>query len=240
MYNVRNMSVEEQQLRKLIPIVLAAALVAGCAGQIIRPKIEAGIEKALPGYIGPAREYKVKASGSSTAMINGEFSALHIIGWEVQAAKNLMISLLNVDMKTVKADPSTRKLRSVGSTTFEAAITEQAVNAYVNASRPQGNEVRVDLEPGKLTVIARPTFLGIGAEVRVTGRPEIAGGSKVNVVADKASVSIVPVPAWVVNKLLELVNPVLDLNQMKFPVELTSVTTEKDTVHLAGTASFKP
>ncbi len=219
---------------------MAAALVAGCAGQIIRPKIEAGIEKALPGYIGPAREYRVKASGSSTAMINGEFSALHITGREVQATKDLTIDLLTVEMKDVKADPSTRKLRSVGSTTFQAEITEQAVNAYVNASRPQGNEVRVDLEPGKITVIARPTFYGIGAEVRVTGRPAIAGGSKVNFVADKASVSIVPVPAWVVNKLLDLVNPVLDLNQMKFPVSLTSVTIEKDTVQLAGKADFKP
>lgn len=234
MYNVR------MELRRLIPVVLAAVLIAGCSRGIIRPKIEAGIEKALPEYIGPAKEYHAEADGPSMAMLDGEIEALRITGRDVQVTPNLVVRDLVVDMKKVKADPSTRKLQRVGSTTFQATVTEKAVNDYVKASRPGGTEIRIDLEPGKLTAVARPTFRGIGAEIRVTGKPQVAGGSKVNFVADKASVSIVPVPAFIVNELLELVNPVLDLNQMKFPVSLTSVTVKKDTVELAGKATFKP
>lgn len=228
------------ELRRLIPVILAATLISGCSRGIIRPKIEAGIENALPGYIGPAKEYHVEADGPSKPMLNGEIGALHITGRDVQLTPSLVVRDLVVDMKKVKADPSTRKLQRVGSTIFQATVTEKAVNDYVRASRPNSTEIRIDLEPGKLTAVARPTFHGIGAEISVTGKPQIAGGSKVNFVADKASVSIVPVPAFIVNELLDLVNPVLDLNQMKFPVSLTSVTVKKDTVELAGKATFKP
>lgn len=206
----------------------------------MRPKVEKGIAKALPEYIGPAKRYEVRAEGSDVELLRGDIDALHIVGYDVQLTDNLTVGHLIVDMKGVQADTSTRKLKKVESTTFRATVTEKAVNDYVNASRPDGSEIRIDLDRGKLTAVARPSFHGIGAEVKVTGKPQIEGGSRVSFVADKASLSVVPVPAWIVNKLLERVNPVLDLDKMKFPVTLTSVATKKDAVDLAGNATFKP
>lgn len=227
-------------MRRLIPAILFAALIAGCSTGLIKPKVEKGIEKALPSYIGPAKEYDVKASGSETSMLKGKFDALHITGRDVLIAENLKVSKLTVDMQDVRVDTSTRKLKAVGSTVFQGTVTEDAVNDYINATRPEGKEMRVELESGRLTVIARPNFHGIGAQVKVTGKPKIERGTQVSFVADSASLSIVPVPASIVNKLLERVNPVLDLNEMKFPVTLTAVTIKKDAVDLAGKADFKP
>ncbi len=227
-------------MRRLIAILLAAGSLAGCSTGLVRPRVEKGIEKALPDYIGPAREYDVKVEGSERELLRGDIDALHITGRDVQITENLLVGSLVVDMTGVRADTSTRKLKSVESTTFRGTVTEKAVNDYVNASRPEGKEMHIDLEKGSLTVTARPSFHGIGAEVKITGKPRIEGGSRVSFVADKASLSIVPVPASIVNLLLERVNPVLDLGKMKFPVTLTSVIVKKDAVDLAGNASFKP
>ncbi len=227
-------------MRRLIPITLAAVLLAGCSTGLVRPKVEKGIAKALPGYIGPAKEYSVTAKGSDVELLRGKIDSLHITGKEVRIDDNLVVSRLTVDMTDVDVDTSTRKLKKVGSTTFQALITEKAVNDYVNATRPDGKEMRIELESGKLTAVARPSFHGIGVEVKVTGKPQIEGGCKVNFVADSASLSVLPVPASIVNKLLDRVNPVLDLGKMKFPVTLTAATLKKDAVDLAGKASFKP
>jgi len=227
-------------MRKIIVMMLACALLMGCSGGLLRPKIEQGIEKALPSYIGPARSYDVKASGSETDMLGGRISSLHITGTDAQIAQGLTVALLVVEMDDVSFNTSNRKLKSVGSTAFQATMTEKAVNEYINASRPDGSQMLIELEAGKLTVVARPTFHGVGAEFRVTGQPQIKGATKVNFVADKASLSIVPVPAWIVNRLLDRVNPVLDLEKMKYPVKIASVSVKKDAVQLGGGMVFKP
>ncbi len=173
-------------------------------------------------------------------MLRGHIDRLHIEGRNVQIAPNLMVSHLNVDMEEVRVDPSSRKLKSVRQTVFETQVREEAVNRYMNASRQGNSDVRIDLEPGQLTVVARPTFHGVGTEVRISGTPQIRKGTEVHFVTDSASVARIPVPAWIINKLLEDVNPVLDLAEMQFPVSLTAVSVKKDVVVMTGRAEFKP
>jgi len=227
-------------LKKLFLLTLAAMLTAGCSRGIIRPKVEKGIRNALPGYIGPAKEYSVRAMGPSIRMLRGRINSLHIEGTDVLIAPNLTVCHLSVEMEEVQADTSSRKLKSVRQTTFEAQVEEGAVNYYLNASSPDGDDIGIELEPGKLTVVARPAFHGVGAEIRISGKPHIRNGTEVHFVADSGSLARISVPAWIVNKLLEKVNPVLDLAEMQFPVSLTAVTIRKDRVVITGRADFKP
>lgn len=227
-------------MRSIALTILVSVFLTGCSGGLIRPKIEQGIEKALPSYIGPARKYDVRASGSETDMLGGRIASLQIAGTDVQIAENLTVAFLVVDMNDVSFHTSSRKLKSIGSTTFRATLTEKAVNDYVNASRQDGSDMRIELETDKLTVVAKPSFHGVGVQFKVTGTPEIDTGTKVSFVADSASLSVVPVPAWIVNRLLNRVNPVLDLEKMKFPVKLSSASVRKDSVELSGSMVFKP
>jgi len=227
-------------MRKLALIAIAAVLVAGCSRGLIRPRVEKGIRNALPNYIGPAREYVVRADGSTSAMMKGLIKHLHIEGKGVQLDPALFVSHMSVDMDEVRYDLETRELKSVRSTTFEASLSEAAVNAYIEKMREGDSDLHVKLDSGKVAVEFVPNVAGVNVLVSVTGRPVIAGGDKVNFVADSASVARLPVPAYVVNKVLGRVNPILDMSLMRFPVSLGDIEVKKNAVIVKGRAQFKP
>ncbi|MDH7481533.1 MAG: DUF2993 domain-containing protein [Armatimonadota bacterium] len=226
-------------MRKITALLAFSFLVTGCIGGVIRSKIAEGIEDSLPQYIGPAKKYSVKVLGPSEPMLRGKFEHLHIEGLEVQISENLMVDRLIVDMDKVEADPETRQIRSVAATVFTAEVAEKSINDYICAARPDIKGLTLDLQEGKLTVTARPSVLGIGVEFKVTGKPVIAGKDKINFVADSASLARLPIPALVVNKVLDRMNPVLDLGEMQFPVALTSIAIKNDAVIINGKAEFK-
>ncbi|HUV05262.1 MAG TPA: DUF2993 domain-containing protein [Armatimonadota bacterium] len=225
---------------RLFWVAILAVFVAGCSGGLIRPRVEKGIRNALPDYIGPAREYKVRADGSTSAMMRGLIEHLHIEGMDLQLEPKLLVSRISVDMDEVRYHPRTREIKSVRETTFEATLSEVAVNAYIEKNRQGESDLRVKLEPDKVTVEFIPRVAGVNVLVSVTGRPVIAGGDKVNFVADSASAAHLPVPAYVVNKMLERANPILDMSLMRFPVSLEDIAVKKNAVIVKGRAQFKP
>jgi len=233
-------------VKRLLMISLVVLLLAGCSGGLIRPRVEKGIRDALPEYIGPAKEYTVSADGSTTAMMKGLIERLHIEGRDVQIDPNLVLGHISVVMDEVRYHPSTHELESVRSTAFQATISEAAVNRYVeqmqrsDADSQPPPSLHVKLEPGSVLVEFVPKVAGIDVLVSVAGRPVIADGDKVNFQADKASAAHLPVPSYVVNKLLDSANPILDMSVMRFPVTLQDIIVKKGAVVIKGNAQFKP
>ena len=229
----------EDRLKKLGPFALLAIFAAGCAGAIVRPTVNDAIRKALPNYIGPAKNYDVKTSGSATEMLGGKLDRLIIEGEDVQVDPNLTISKLFVELKDVRVDTKTRAMKHVGSTAIRATISEAAVNKYIAVSRGSSN-LTVRIEPDKINVAFTPTVAGVGVPLNVTGTLSITGGDKVNFEADEASVGRLPVSAYVVNKGLSMVNPVIDLSTMKFPVTIERIALKKGKAEVSGSAKFSP
>lgn len=224
-------------MRRLLAL-LVIAMIAGCSGGIIRPTIEDGIRDALPDYIGPAKDYNVHCEGDSTAMLGGVIRRLHIEGKDVQVDPNLLLSRLIVDMDRVHFNPTNHKMKSVEDTSFEAVVTEKAVNHYIEQTRDSESQLGVGLEPGKVLVTFVPSIGGLDILISVAGTLSVVEGDKVNFEADKAAVAHLPIPALVANKVLDRVNPVLDMSEMKFPVTLSSITINKGTVSIKGSAKF--
>lgn len=218
--------------------LMVVALIAGCSGGIIRPRVEDGIKDALPDYIGPAREYSVRCDGDSTKMLGGKIERLHIEGRDVQVDPNLLLSRLIVDMNRVEFDTGSREVKSVENTSFEAVVTEKAVNRYIEQTRESESEMSVDLQPGKVFVKFVPNLGGVDVLISVAGTLSITEGSKVNFEADKASVAHLPFPSLVANKILDRVNPVLDMSIMRFPVTLSGITIKNGSVSIKGSAQF--
>lgn len=226
-------------MRKLVPIAVFILFVAGCSGGLIRPRVEKGIRNALPNYIGPAKEYTVRADGSTSAMMKGLIESLHIEAKDVQVDPQLILTHLSVDMDQVRYDTGSRKLTSVRNTTFQAAVSEDAVNRYIELTRTSESDLGVNLQPGKVLVEFVPNVAGLDVLVSVAGKLVIVDGDKVNFEADRAAVAHVPMPAYLVNKALQRVNPVLDMSMMRFPVTLQDITVSKGTVVIKGNAQFK-
>lgn len=229
----------EVHLQRLIPIVVVGALVAGCSGGLVRPRIEKGIKNALPEYVGPATEYTVRADGSTRDMLNGFIELLHIEGRDVQIDPNVALKHMWVEMGEVRYNRH-RELTSVGETTFGATVLERVVNQYIEQARDGSSDLRVKFETAKVSVVFVPKVVGVDVAVVITGKPVIVGGDKVNFVADRGSVARVPVPAYIVNKALDRVNPILDMSLMKFPVSLKHIAIRDGAVVVKGSAQFKP
>lgn len=213
--------------------------IGGCVSNVVKPRVEKGIREALPQYIGPAKQYTVRADGSSTDMLNGLIAGLHIEGRDVEIHPNLTVSRLIVDMQEVRFDPGSRAVTSVASTKFEATVSEAMVNRYIEETQGD-SDLTVRLDPGKVLVQFVPRVAGVDVLITVAGKPMIVGGDKINFVADAGSIARLPVPAFAVNKVLDRVNPILDMSVMKFPVQLTDLLVKKGSVVIRGTAVFKP
>ena len=226
-------------MRKLLPFAIIAILIGGCAGAVVRPTVEDAIKRSLPDYIGPAKHYDVKTSGSATEILGGKLDSLRIEGEEVQVDPELTITKLLIEMKDVRVDTGTRAMKSVGSTAIRATISEAAVNKYIVARRGS-SDLSVKLERGKIEVLFTPRVGGIGVPLSVTGKLAITGGDKVNFEADAASMGRIPVSAYVINRALAAVNPVIDLSTMKFPVTLERITLRSGAADVVGSAKFGP
>ncbi|HET6455727.1 MAG TPA: DUF2993 domain-containing protein [Armatimonadota bacterium] len=227
-------------MRRVLFALLIVTLVAGCSGGVIRPRVEDGIRDALPNYIGPAKEYKVRCDGDSTKMIGGKIERLYIEGKDVQVDPNLLIGRLIDDMDQVRFHPTSHKMKSVEATSFEAVVSEKAVNRYIEQTRDSESQLGVELQPGKILVKFVPNIGGMDVLIAIAGTLSVAQGGKVNFEADKASVAHLPIPALVANKVLDRVNPVLDMSAMKFPVMLSGISINKGSVSVKGTMEFNP
>lgn len=226
-------------MKKLFPLAIVAILIGGCAGSIIRPRVEDAIRDSLPEYIGPAKNYSVHTSGSATEMLSGKLDSLKIEGDEVQVDPNLTITKLCVQLNDVRVDTDTRAIKSIGSTAIKASISESSVNRYIKETRGDSN-LTVKLEDGKIRVQFAPSVAGVGIPLSVTGKLLIAGEDKINFQADAGAVGRLPIPAAVINKGLERMNPVIDLSTMKFPVSLKEISIRKGAADVTGSAKFMP
>lgn len=227
-------------MKRLILVLIACLFVGGCAGDVVRSKVEKGIANALPEYLGPAKEYKVRVDGSAQGLVGGKLKRLYIEGTDVQLDPNLIVRYLYVEMDDVKFDTGSRELKSVSGTSFQATVAEAAVNRYLHETRDSNAEMTVSLQPGKINVSLIPRFLGIDVLVAIAGRLVLAGGDKVNFLPDNTAVAHLKMPGFAVNKVMDRVNPVLDMSVMKFPVTLQDIRVKKGAVVIKGRANFDP
>lgn len=246
-YNIRDSNIfvtvsnslsVEIAMKKAGVLLLAILVLAGCSSGLIRPKVEKGIKNSLSEYIGPAKKYKVKAEGSETSMMDGLIDHLNIEGEKVQLDKDLIVDNMIIDMDRVRYNPSSRKVKSVKSTTFKAILSENAVNSYISNNRKDDMDIKVKLEKGRVIANVSSKLIGVNVPVSVTGIPVIQNDNSICFQADSASVAHLPLPAFILNNALSRINPILDLSSMKFPVKVDSITVEKNSVHIFGSAEF--
>lgn len=226
-------------MKKLMLLPLIVIFIGGCAGSIIRGKVEDGIKAALPDYIGPAEEYTVDTQGKGLTIMKGTIEYLHIEGKDVQLSKSLTVSDLKIDMNEIHFNTKERSIKSVDSTQLEATITEESVNSFIKKSQEDDTEVKVKFEQGQVYVEVRPKVVGISVPVKVLGKPEITRPDRVDFVADAGSIAHLPIPLFVVNKALSRVNPIVDMSKMKFPVQLKSLEIGDKIITVKCTADLK-
>jgi len=230
-------------LRKLIPLVILALFITGCGG-MLNSKVENAIRDALPGYIGPAKSYDVKVSGSPFEMMKGHLRSLHVQGTDVRVdgllhhganTDPILISQLTLDAKNIRVDINKKKIRKVEDACVQGEISEEAVNAYLHYSESRRN-ISVKLLNNKIVGEMTVDVMGLKMTASMDGRAVVEDGTKISFVPDSASFASVPVPKALVERLLKSANPILDLSRLSFPVHIERVTINQGSLTFSGHA----
>jgi hypothetical protein len=219
--------------------VAGAAALIGCGS--LSPQTEAAhkIADALPGVLGHARHYDVRVEGDSLALTRGRARRVVVHGQDVQIARDVTLDTLDFTAIDVSFDTKAKHLRHVGRVEFTGTVGQAHLNQYLAQSGTNPGLVVILREhdmQARLPISAGPVHTHV--TVNGTASPTTVGGSQVSFTADRAKLGFLPVPAFLVNKALDQVNPVVDLSHFKVPVALQSTDVEHHALTLRGTADI--
>lgn len=200
------------------------SLAAGC-GRAVERKAEQAVKEILPEYLGPADKYDTRVRGSVGGIVKGRLSSVHVEGKNVRLMPDFNADLLTLDLRDVEVDTKRRVLTEVGSCDFAVALSEASLNRYIRSKRSDIRDLSISLRDrqGRITVTARPEVLGIASvPVSVTGRVQAnpPHGISMDFNPERARVSIVPVPGVVLDYFSRRLNPLLDLSNLRVPVQV--------------------
>lgn len=219
--------------------ILCIVLTGGCGSLSPNRKAEHKIADALPELIGPAKHYDVKVDGDAFALARGRARRITVHGVDVQATPDLTLTTLDFTAENVRFDMKTRQIDNVGSTKFTGTFDQDNLNRYLAQSHAHP-DVTLALRSDDIA-LAMPISIGpIHTTVRVVGQasPTRPDGNSISFVADSAHLSILPVPAFLVNRELARINPVVDLSRFKIPIALESTRVKDKKLVVTGTADL--
>ena len=100
----------------------------------------------------------------------------------------------------------------VGDSYAEASLKPRALARMLAPRIKQVQNLRLTFSEGRIYIAGDARF-GLHIPVRLSCSLAAVGGGKIYVVDPKAHVSIVPVPSFIVSRLLDEINPLVDLNE---------------------------
>ena len=131
---------------------------------------------------------------------------------------DLAVERLEITIKDIRYDLWKaiwrRKLEviRVGDSSAEMWLTADALTKVIAPRVKQVENLRLSFGRGQIHVSGY-VRVGVRIPVRLTCSLASVGGGEIHVVDPKAHVSVVPVPSFVISRLVDEINPLVDLNQ---------------------------
>jgi hypothetical protein len=202
--------------------------------------MEQSIRAELPRLIGPADRYEVTVSRSAAGMIAGRIPWIEIHGHNVRAIQRLNLDELLVRLEGVRFNRTDHTVRVIEQSRFEAGIGAGSIVRFIHSRSPALRDVRVTITRGEIRVRVTPSLLGLGVPIEVDGRPVLRGATAIDFEASRISLLRLGLPEFVVRRLEERVNPLVDLSTLSFPVRLSAVSVNSERVVVNGTPTLSP
>jgi hypothetical protein len=197
------------------------------------------IANLLPRAIGPAQRYQVQVKGNLFALAGGHANEITVSGEEVQVAPHALLNTLNLDAQDVTFNTQTHRLEKAGRVSFIGTVDQQDLSRYLEAVHPHSD---VSVVIGARNLIAKVPVQAMGMEttasVSGTLAPDPAMPAHLDFIANRAEIGVLPVPAFLVNTALRLVNPIFDLSHIKVPFAVTHVSVLDNVIVLRGTVDL--
>lgn len=223
-------------LRKcfILLLMVAISVVAGCVGKPVRDKIESSVEQSLPDIIGPAQSYSVEVYGPPLRAMKGKLDGVDITGREVKLPAGITVSRRSVQIRDLTVDPDTRQIQRVGSTRYEATLSEAEVNRNIKQRYPDIPGLNVGLNKGFLTVTAKPGISGIRATIEADSGVQVRDKRILELdLRDIRAVGI-SAPGFARNFINERIPSIFDVKDLGFDATVESVKIEPQGLTLSG------
>lgn len=166
------------------------------------------------------------------ALSNCAFKRVTISGQSVEI-KGLVISKLFIDVEDAIIDRVStvekERLRLVknGSVRMAMEISENAFNSFVwekVKNRDIISEPKVELSDGEFCLSGRSKWWIIRSSFRLAGHFEVSEENLVLFVPHKLKLSGMSAPGFLRKKLMEKINPVLDMGKFPFEIKLKTIS----------------
>lgn len=218
-------------LSPLLVAALAAVLLTGCD---LSGRVEAEIEAALPEALGPADSYDATVEGLRLG--DGTAEAVQVVGRRVAREDAPVVDRLDIDLRGVAFDRSTRQLTRVESARGTARLLPSDLAAYLGTQRGIA-DARITLsEPDRATVRVEGAFEGLriplGAEVR--GRLGARDG-RVHLSVESVRAAGIGLGGALARAVESQLNPVADLTDEALSLRVESVRVEGGALVLEAT-----
>lgn len=219
----------------------ASFVVSGCGSLSPQTIAAHKISDALPGILGPAAHYDVRVQGDTLALTRGRAGRVHVEGRDVQLTPSITVDTLTFDAHDVAFDTKAKRLQHVGTVEFVGTMGQAHLAAYLARVKTLPNlrvalrrsDVQVQLPLSAGPVHTAATFYGLPA-------PNAQDARSIDFVVDKARLGFLPLPAFLVNRGIAGVNPIVDLSAVKMPISVQSTDVEDGKLVLRGTAQIEP
>lgn len=218
---------------------------SGCGGKPFR-RTERSIQARLSTVIGPADHYEVRLSRSTAGALRGRLRWLEIRGEKVEVVKDLKLDELAIRLEDVRFNRESGRLQEIGRAQFVAGITGDSVTEYLRRKASVLGEVEVRFTRGRMQIRIRPDFFDpeelpeSEAPIEIEGRPVLHGEKEIHWEASRIAVLRHEVPESLLRELEGVLNPLIDLEDARFPLRLSQIRIDHGRVVVAGLATLSP
>ncbi len=229
-------------MRILLCVCLAGLVLGllGCSHQATPGEAESALVNRAADLIGPADRYHATVTGLTATRVK----SICFVAVGMKPDPNQIIDPLTLTLNDVQYQAQPFHVTSVGDVSFEARISEAAVNSNL---RQQGRttstnlkNVRVEFQRGLVKITTSvPVMNAIDVPVATTGRLVLVDGVRANYELQTVRVNGLGVPATLRGLLTSLVNPLVDLSGLRFTPRATRVTIEPGAIILRGRALLR-
>lgn len=216
---------------RLLPLVLAALVASGCS---VSGRVESEIEAALPAALGPAQNYDATVEG--VRLGDGTAERISIVGERVAREDAPVVDRLDVDLRGVRYDRTTKRLLGADSARATVRVLASDLDDYLDRQRGVG-DARVTLRaPDRARVRVEGEIRGVRLPVaaEVSGRL-VAEDGTVRLDVDGVRAGGIDLGGALAGQLDERINPIVDLTDEALVLRVTSVRVEGDTLILEAT-----
>ena len=229
-------------LKAAVLLVLTSTL-CGCS-HVVDTTIADTIKSQLPKAIGPAQSYNVSVGANPMQVVGGRIGEVDITGIGVNLSPEILLDHIQIQAHDIDVDSGSRKIKSVGNVLFEAQIGQDSIEHYLTSqsSNPAESDehLSVELNDSSVTASMRVKSFGLWVPVSVTGTFEVDPDNDKHILFEpsRGSLSIIPLPIFVMKLAMERINPVIDLSNSTVPVDLSSVSINSGVLEIAGSADL--